>query len=113
LLLPTTTKLVNLSLSKGVFQTHWKQAVVRTLLKKSGLELQFSNYRPVSNLSFLSKLVEKAALFRVNNHVDTHNLLPQNQSAYRCHHSCDTALLSLVNDLLDGMEKEEVTAVIA
>ncbi|XP_060603432.1 angiopoietin-2-like [Ruditapes philippinarum] len=112
-LLPTITKLVNLSLSKGVFPTHWKQEIVRPLLKKSGLELQLSNYRPVSNLSFLSKLIEKAALFRLNNHVDTHNLLPKNQSAYRRHHSCETALLRLVNDLLDGMEKQEVTALIA
>jgi len=77
-LLPTITKLVNLSLSNGVFPTHWKQAIVRPLLKKSGLELQLSNYRPVSNLSFLSKVVEKAALFRLNSHVDTYNLLPQN-----------------------------------
>ena len=65
-LLPTITKLVNLSLSNGVFPTHWKQAMVRPLLKKSGLELQLSNYRPVSNLSFLSKLIEKAVLFRLS-----------------------------------------------
>ena len=112
-LLPLVTKLVNLSLKQGIFPSKWKQAIVRPLLKKVGLELEFANYRPVSNLAFLSKLIEKAVLFRLNVHVDNNNLLPKNQSAYRRFHSCESALLRLVNDLLDGMEKQEVTALIA
>ena len=67
----------------------------------------------MSNLYFLSKLTEKSVLFRLNYHVDTYNLLPKNQSAYRRFHSCESALLRLVNDLLDGMENQEVSAVIA
>ena len=112
-LLSIITKLVNLSLKQGVFPSKWKRAMVRPLIKKIGIELEFTNYRPVSNLSFLSKLIEKAALYRLNIHVEDSNLLPKNQSAYRRHHSCETALLRLVNDLLDGMEKQEVTALIA
>ncbi|KAK3101096.1 hypothetical protein FSP39_000910 [Pinctada imbricata] len=112
-LLPLITKLVNISLRQGIFPSEWKQAIVRPLLKKSGLELTSSNYRPVSNLPFLSKLIEKAALSRLQSHVNEHSLLPKNQSAYRRFHSCETALLRLVNDLLDGMEKQEVTALIA
>ena len=112
-ILPLLTRLVNLSLKQGVFPLKWKQAIVRPLIKKIGLELELSNYRPVSNLSFLSKLIEKAALFRLNIHTDSNNLLPKNQSAYRRHHSCESALLRLINDLLDGMEKQEVTALIA
>lgn len=112
-LLPTITQLVNLSLNQGVFPAKWKQAIVRPLLKKVGLELQFSNYRPVSNLSFLSKLIEKAVLLRLNAHVAKFDLLPKNQSAYRQYHSCETALLRLVNDLLEAMEHQEVTALIA
>lgn len=87
--------------------------MVILLVKKSGLELTFTNYRPVSNLSFLSKLIEKSALYRLNQHVNENNLLPKNQSAYRQFHSCESALLRLVNDLLDGMEHQEVTALIA
>jgi hypothetical protein len=112
-LLPSITRLVNLSLTQGVFPTKWKQAIIRPLLKKSGLELKLANYRPVSNLSFLSKVIEKAALYRLNKHVNDQNLLPKNQSAYRQFHSCESALLRLVNDLLDGMEHQEVTALIA
>ncbi|XP_052788755.1 uncharacterized protein LOC128223518 [Mya arenaria] len=64
-LLPCITRIVNLSLADGVFPSNWKQAIVRPLLKKAGLELHLSNYRPVSNLSFLSKVIEKAALHPV------------------------------------------------
>ena len=112
-LLSTITNLINLSLQQGVFPSKWKHAIVRPLLKKAGLDLSVSNYRPVSNLSFLSKLIEKAALLRFNAHVKEYELLPKNQSAYRQFHSCESALLRLVNDLLDAMEKQEVTALIA
>lgn len=112
-LLPNITQLVNLSLTQGIFPAKWKRAIVRPLLKKAGLELTFANYRPVSNLSFLSKLIEKSALYRLNKHVNDYNLLPKNQSAYRQFHSCESALLRLVNDILDGMEHQEVTALIA
>jgi len=52
-------------------------------------------------------------LLRLNVHVDAHDLLPKNQSAYRRFHSCESALLRLGNDILAGMERQEVTAMIA
>ena len=64
-LLQTITNLVNQSLKQGIFPSQWKQAIVRPLLKKTGLELVLSNYRPVSNLSFLSKLIEKISVVEV------------------------------------------------
>ena len=54
----TITKIINISLTQGIFPEEWKTAIVHTLLKKSGCELIPSNYRPVSNLYFLSKLLE-------------------------------------------------------
>ena len=58
-ILPTITSLVNISLSNGVFAFRWKIAIIRPLLKKSTLDLISSSYHPVSNLSFLSKLLVK------------------------------------------------------
>ncbi|CAG2191469.1 unnamed protein product [Mytilus edulis] len=52
-------------------------------------------------------------VYRLNEHVKDHDLLPTNQSAYRQFHSCESALLRLVNDILDWMEHQEVTAMIA
>ena len=55
------TKIVNTSLQQGIFSKLWKTTLIRPLLKKLGLELITLNYRPVSNLIFLSKVVEKSS----------------------------------------------------
>ena len=72
-----------------------------------------SNNHPVSNLSFLSKLLEKCAMDRVNEHCNLHKLLPDYQSAYCDGYSCETAIIRLVNNILWAMEKQNVTAVMA
>ena len=105
------TKLVNISMDQGVFCDSWKQAIVRPLLKKIGLELINKNYRPVSNLSFLSKLLERAMLFHLTAHCEDHHLMPDFQSAYRPKHSCETALVSLVNDALWAMEEQKILSI--
>ena len=57
-LIPLITHIINASLSSACFCEEWKTSVVRPLLKKRGLDLLEKNYQPVSNLPFLSKLVE-------------------------------------------------------
>ena len=107
------TNLINNSLENGIFAKNWKTAIIKPLLKKAGLDLMCKNYRPVSNLSFLSKILEKCALLQFNNHCIANNLLPDYQSAYREHFSCETALVKLVDDMLWNMEEQKVTAVVA
>ena len=68
-LLPVVTSLVNSSLCMGHFPTCWKSEVVLPLLKKPGLDLQIENFRPVSNLQFISKLVEKAVALQLQSHL--------------------------------------------
>ena len=89
----TVTKIINISLTQGIFAEKWKTTIVHPLLKKLGSELAPSNYRPVSNLSFLSKLLEKCALQQFNNHCITNKLLPDYQSAYRKNYSMETSLI--------------------
>ena len=112
-LIKVITDIVNLSLESGFFHSDWKTAIVRPLLKKSGLDLVPSNYRPVSNLTFISKVVEKCMLQQFSEHLNKYNLLPNYQSAYRKNYSCETALIKLFDDLLWAMEKQQVTAVVA
>ena len=69
----------------------WKTAIIKPLLKKVGLDLICKNYRPVSNLSFLSKILKKCALLQFNNHCTVNKLLPVYQSAYREHFSCENS----------------------
>ena len=58
ILTPIITKMINLSLQTGEFPTEWKLAFVKPLLKKPGLATTLKNYRPISNLSFISKITE-------------------------------------------------------
>ena len=111
--LPFITKLINLSLTSGTFPCIWKRAIVKPLLKKSGLENIFKNYRPVSNLNFISKLLESAVLLQIQKHLYNLNLLSQYQSSYWANFSTETLLLKLMDDILKGMESQEVTALVA
>ena len=107
------TKIVNMSLEEGVFCTNWKLAVVRLLLKKIGLELIKSNYRPVSNLPFISKVVERCMLLQLSRHCDDFNLQPDYQSAYRENYSCETAVLRISHNILWAFEKQSITSLVA
>ena len=107
------TLIVNSSITKGIFAMTWKTAVIRPLLKKSGLALQVNNFRPVSNLSFLSQVVECAILQQFNKHCKDQDLFPDYHSAYRPNYSCETALVKIVNDILWAMENKKVTTLMA
>ena len=92
--------MVNLSLSSGHFPDIWKEGLVRPKLKKVNMDLIKKNYRPASNLAFLSKITEKAAAQQISDHVSFNQMFSEFQSAYCKHHSTETALLRMRNDIL-------------
>ena len=88
-----------------------KCALVSPLLKKPSLcKDDMKNYRPVSNLSFISKLLEKAVATQINSFIDMTDSNNPFQSAYKQHHSTESALLKIHNDVLIAMDKGRVTA---
>ncbi len=94
LLSPFVTVLVNSSLQSGTVPSDFKNAVVFPTLKKLNLDPHdLSNYRPISNLPFLSKLLEKAVHQQLFQFLSDNCLLPSLQSAYRRFFSTETALL--------------------
>ena len=108
---PITT-LVNLSLSEGIFPDAFKGAVVTPLLKKQSLpKEEFSSYRSISNLNFISKILEKVIHSRLCVHLESFPSLSF-QSAYRKFHSTETALTRIHNDLLLAMNRQKVSALI-
>ena len=85
-------------------------ALIRPLLKKSSLDPNvLKNFRPVSNLPFLSKILEKIVLHQLNRYVNKFNLNEEFQSAYKEFHSTETALIKVVNDLAINADNNEVT----
>lgn len=108
ILLPTLVTIINQSLQSGTFPTELKSAIVRPLLKKTNLDTEeFKNYRPVSNLAFLGKVIEKVVASRLTEYLDTYQLGEQYQSAYKRYHSTETGLLRVQNDILTALDKKQ------
>ena len=87
ILLPVITKIINYSLEHGVFPSVWKNALVFPLLKKDSLEPMFENYRPVSNLQFISKRTESAVAKQLQHHINMNHLFPSLQSSHLKFHN--------------------------
>ena len=111
ILISPITSIINASLNQGKCPDFFKQAHVTPLLKKPSLDKEvFKNYRPVSNLNFISKILERVVAVQLQTHIDEAGLLTAFQSAYRKHHSTESALLNIHNDILLNMAKGSVTA---
>ena len=110
---PLIARLAALSFKEGVFPERYKTASVTSLLKKKGLDPDnTANYRPISNLQTVSKIVERLFLSRIIAHVEQAPSFNRLQSAYRRGHSTETALLRLSNDIYTSADNKSRTLLI-
>ena len=108
--LPSLTGLFKSSLASGIFPQYFKSALVTPILKKRCLDHNdLNNYRPVSNLCLITKILEKLVLSHVSAYLNSHNLYNTCQSAYRLSHSTETALLKFVNDMFLSLNKGNIS----
>ena len=98
---PFITQLVNCSIATGRVPTVFKVATITPLPKKPGLDTaDVKSYRPISNLSVLSKMLERVVSRQLVNYLNINQLFPDRQSAYRAFHSTETVLADILSDIL-------------
>ena len=109
-ILPRITDIVNLSLSTGTFSIHFKQSLVTPLLKKPSPDKEIlNNYRPISNLSLISKITERIVKSPLNEHLSSKSLCNPNQSAYTKYHCSETTPLSLHYHLITAIRHQQAS----
>ena len=104
---PAITEILNLLLKTGEICEELKQALLHPLLKKHSLELAFPNYRPMSNLPYLGKIIEWAVCNQITEYTGKIGVAEQYQSAYKAAHSIDTALVKVKTDILAAIDRKE------
>src|SRR6218665_4005315 len=100
ILLPFLTLLCNTSLREGVLPSSQKRSIVTPIIKQPGLNpsVPFS-YRPIANVTFISKIIEKLVASQLFDYLNMNNLLPPCQSGFRKGHSTESLLLHLLSDI--------------
>jgi hypothetical protein len=112
ILLPVYTSLVNKSLAEGSIEKV-KSSVIDPTIKKSGLDIDVNNnYRPVNNLRFFSKLVERVAKIRKDEHMTHNSLHTPEEFGYKQNHNTETMMLGLTDEVLRGFDENQATIVI-
>jgi len=105
-LAPVIAHMCNLSFARSKMPDRSKRAIVRPLLKKRTLDPNDTAlYRLISNLSFISKVIEKVVDARFVTHAARHSLLPILQSVYRPNHSTETVVICILNDIISSIHR--------
>ena len=104
--------MINFSLSTGIVPNEWKDAIFLPALKRKQDVLTKENFRPISNLTFVSKICEKTVAVQFTNHLRKNSLMEPFQSAYRANHSMETVVLRVFSDIQRSMDRQKVTILV-
>ena len=107
---PAVTHIINLSIKTKVFPEGWKSSKVVPIHKKDNI-LDPSNYRPVSLIPVLSKILEKIVFKQTLQYLTEHDLLHPSHHAFRQGHSTSTALIEMVDGWIEAIERGKMAGV--
>ena len=108
-LLPFITRLCNASIREACLPATQKKAIITPVIKKVGADVDdVKNYRPISGLTFLSKVIEKVVAKQLVGYLHSNNLLPKFQSGFRRGYSTETAILRMLSDIYAAVDRGRV-----
>ena len=108
---PSLRKLLNLSLFSGIVPFEWKKAKVTPVFKGKGSNNEPSNYRPISVLSHITKLAEKAVENQLTKYLHSHSFITPDQSAFLTKHSTQTALHKVLDDWQNALNDHNMVGI--
>ena len=108
---PIITDIINSSFEQKTFPDRWKKALIKPI-PKINFPIKESDFRPISLLCTLSKVIEKLVNKQMCEYLSKHSLLDPYQSAYKPGHSCTTAHLKIIDDILEAMDDSEVALMV-
>jgi hypothetical protein len=106
---PSLTMILNLSISSGELPSDWKCAKVTPIYKGKGASDDCGNYRPISVISHVSKIMEKVVLFQLKEYLSCHSFITPSQSAFINNYSTSTAVQRVISEVLEGFNENEIT----
>ncbi len=110
---PSILSIINSCLASGIVPASFKHAVVQPLIKNTKLNpTDYANYRPISKLPFLSKVLEKVVLIQLQSFLNNNSLFEVFQSGFREHHSTESALLKVLNDILLAVDSSDTAILV-
>ena len=108
---PIITHIINCSFKYKWFPDRWKHAIIKPI-PKNDEPLVASDFRPISLLPAISKIIEKIACAQMCDFFKGDMALDKLQSAYKKFHSTNTALLNITDDIYQAMDKSQITILI-
>ena len=108
---PALTHIFNLSLYHGIIPNDCKMARITPVFKNKGTKHDPNNYRPISVVATVAKILEKYVKSHIMNHLITNNLLSTSQSAYIKNHSTQTALLYMIDKCMSSINNQKINLI--
>ena len=110
---PYISGLFSRSLAAGYYPMDFKHAFITPIVKKAGTDASdVRSYRPITNLSVLSKLFERMVARQIWEHLTLFDLLPATQSGFRPGHSTESAILRVLSDILAAVDRGDFSTLV-
>lgn len=110
-LIPTLNKLINNTLKSGIYPEYLKQTIIIPVHKKGNRD-ELQNYRPISLLSSLNKILEKVIHNRMSDHISANNIIYKQQYAFQTQSGTTSAVLDIIENIANNLNKKKITVVV-